>query len=69
MRRLNQKFSENPLAWIVFALFVMAEYQLYKRGSELTLVCSQLYQASTPLYPKATDRGRAERVCIDRNSD
>ena len=72
LMRMQNKFWANPLAWIGLVLFLFAEYHLYQRGGQLTLVCRHFY--SSPLVPiiKAnpkTDRERAEQICIDRDSN
>jgi len=69
---LMSRIEANPMLWILLALFISAEYNLYKRGSELTLVCEQLYEMPVDLVfvPKPrNDRQRAERICIDRLQD
>jgi hypothetical protein len=37
---------KNPIAWVLLALFAIAEYGNYQRGTELTLVCEGLLGAS-----------------------
>ena len=69
---LMARIEANPMLWILLALFVFAEYNLYKRGSELTLVCQQLYRIPDDLVflsKPRNDRQRAERICIDRLQD
>jgi hypothetical protein len=71
-QNLNRWLSANPASLLALGLFLFAEYHLYQRGKELTLVCREFYEA--PLVPiirlkPRTDHERAEMICLDRAYD
>jgi hypothetical protein len=69
MKRIRDWISgllQNPLAWIFFILFLMAEYWNYERGAQLDTVCEAIPFADIlPFNPK-TDLEKAQVICDDR---
>jgi hypothetical protein len=41
-QKIRDGLLKNPLAWLLFAAFLIAEYGNYQRGKELQRVCGLL---------------------------
>ena len=66
--RLQASLERNPVAWLALALFLFAEYNLYQRGHQLTVVCE--YVASLGMLAVDPVKSeRALRICSDRLAD
>jgi hypothetical protein len=66
---LREHAIRNPLVWLLLALFVIAEYNNYQRGKELSAVCDVLpYADALPARPR-TDLEKAQAICENRQYD
>ena len=73
--RILSSFAENPVAWLLFGLLVVAEYGNYETGSQLSHVCT-LVQPTTEITAPAGDwldwqrseGAEIERICSNRES-
>jgi hypothetical protein len=67
--KIRDALVANPAALFFFVLAVVAEYNNYQRGHELTQVCELLsYPDVTVANPK-TALGKVATICSDRLSD
>jgi hypothetical protein len=52
---INRSLVQNPLAWILFAMFAIAEYGNWHRGHDLSRICELVEHgvivASRPVTP------------------
>jgi hypothetical protein len=66
--RIANSFARNPLAWLLLALFLLAEYWNYQRGEELETVCEAVPYADLLPYQPKTDLEKAQVICDDRRN-
>jgi hypothetical protein len=67
--KIRDALFANPVALFFFVLAVIAEYNNYQRGHELTQVCDLLsYPDVTVANPK-TALGKVATICSDRLLD
>ena len=66
--QIANALSRNPLAWILLALLLLAEYWNYQHGKQLDTVCEAIrWPDVLPNNPK-TDLEKAQIICVDRLS-
>jgi len=53
----------NPLAWVLFALLVLAEYWNYQHLKQLDTVCEAVPYADLLPYNPKTDLEKAQVIC------
>jgi hypothetical protein len=69
LEKIRDAVFSNPLALFFFVLFVVAEYNNYRRGHELTQMCELLnYPDAMEANPK-TGLGKIAEYCSNRLSD
>ncbi|WP_428668059.1 hypothetical protein [Reyranella sp.] len=69
LTRLSQSFSKNPLAWILFVLFLIAEGGNWQRGVELSRLC-ELTGLDDDLVANLTANQREiRRICVGRRPE
>lgn len=73
MQHLVERFKEsvlrNPFAWVLFGMFVIAEYGNWQRGVELSRVCDLLGEHDVSVSNPRTARQEIDNICINRWSD
>jgi hypothetical protein len=57
---------QNPLAWVFFVLFLVAEYWNYEHIKQLDTVCEAVPYADLLPYDPKTDLEKAQVICEDR---
>lgn len=66
---LKDSFIANPLAWLLFALFLIAEHANYQKGKLLDQVCELTGEHDAAYGNPATDREKLDTICVDRQPD
>lgn len=64
--KISEAFFRNPLAWLLFALFRLAEYWNYEKGVQLDTVCEAVPYADFLRTNPKTDLEKAQVICEDR---
>jgi hypothetical protein len=66
--RISDSFLCNPMAWLLLAAFLIAEYGNYRRGVQLDQVCEAHYPNVTKIHPQ-TPQEIADSICVARRED
>ena len=64
--RLWNYFFPNPIAWLLLALFLLAEYWNYEKDVKLDTVCEAIPYADLLPYNPKTNLEKAQVICEDR---
>jgi hypothetical protein len=67
--KIRDAIFGNPAALFFFVLAVIAEYNNYQRGHELTQVCELLSYPDVAVANPKTALGKVATICSDRLSD
>jgi hypothetical protein len=67
--RIRDAIFANPVALFFFVLAVIAEYNNYQRGHELTQVCELLSYPDVTVANSKTALGKVATICSERLSD
>jgi hypothetical protein len=59
---------QNPLPWVFFVLFLVAEYWNYEHSKQLDTVCEAVPYADLLPYNPKTDLEKAQVICDDRRN-
>jgi hypothetical protein len=66
---IRDAFARNPIAWLLSALLVMAEYGNFQRGRELDRICELLPHDVVVVYrPPRTARQEIDYICARREA-
>lgn len=66
--RLKEGCVRNPVAWVLFALLVVAEYGNYTTGRDLERVCSLIGSHDVSVKNPRTARQVIDNICIGHES-
>jgi hypothetical protein len=64
--KFQDSFARNPMAWILFALPIIAEFGNYSRGRELSRVCELLGLHDVAIRNPRTAKEEIDNICIGR---
>jgi hypothetical protein len=67
--RIQEAFLRNPIAWVLLAAFLIAEYGNYQRGRELDQVCEAMPDPILIQDHPRTPKELADKICAGRNSN
>lgn len=61
--RFRDSFAKNPLAWLAFAAFVVAEYSNYQHTNQLDRVCELLPHDDIATFHPRTPSEEIDYIC------
>ena len=68
MGSIREEFR-NPVAWILFALFVFAEYWNFQKGEDIDKLCGLTAPHNATVGDPLTDRDRLDAICVAHEDD
>lgn len=67
--KIRASVLENPFAWILFALVLIAEYNNYKKGVLIDHICELSGPHDVASGHPSNDKEELDNICINRQSD
>lgn len=67
--KIAESFEKNPLAWIFFVLFLLAEFWNYQKGVQLDKVCEGFPETTVIHEHPPTPLEEAKNICDGRNDE
>jgi hypothetical protein len=69
MNWLLDKAVKNPIAWLFFALLVIAEYGNYNLGKDLHRMCDLLGEHNVSFEHPVTPQEEIDTICLSHRAD
>jgi hypothetical protein len=69
LAKFRDMVVKNPYAWLLLALFALAEYNNYKKGVLLDRLCELTGPHDVGTGHPKNDREELDNICIDRLDD
>lgn len=61
---IRDGFLRNPIAWILLALFAVAEYGNYQTGYDINRLCGLLGSHDVSMLHPRTAKEQIDNICI-----
>jgi hypothetical protein len=61
---IQQKFSDNPLGWVLFALLLLSIYYHYRDGKDLEKVCELTGPHDVSVPNPLTTQQEITNICL-----
>ena len=67
--KIREWVLENPFAWLLLGLFLIAEYNNYQKGLEIQHICELTGPHDIAAGNPRNDKEKLDNICISHQSD
>lgn len=65
--KIREAVIENPYAWLLLGLFLLAEYNNYKKGLLIDRMCELSGPHDVAVYSPKSDSQELDNICAGRS--
>lgn len=69
IQNVREGFLKNPAAWILFGLFLLAEYHNYKKGIDIARICELTGPHDASTKNPRTNKEELDTICLGYQPD